>query len=416
MTISRRTVLKGAAATAAALTAGNVPAFAQPSPLRIGFMTIKTGQMASAGNQLEQALSIYLNDRNNTLAGRPVQLFTVDTANTPALARSKTQELVESRNVHCLIGPTSAFEALAIDDYIRRFQIPTIGYAAAEDMTQRQANPWFVRPTSTSAQCSYPMADYAFNELKHRRVATIGEDSAYGQEQVGGFHLAFEAAGGKIVQKLWSPTSVPDYATYISQFKTDVDAIYVALAGSNGFRFLRQFSEYGLRDKIPLLGGMTAIDESNLRNMGDEALGIISTNWYSAELDNPTNRHFVEAMRKAYNVDPGFYAAASYTAAALLENALQVVQGRVEDKDAFMQALRNSAVADTCRGPVRLDRYGNVVGNVYIRQVERKGGRLVNTVIKTYPDVSQFWTYDPESFLKQPPYSRDFPLSRFLEQ
>jgi len=71
--------------------------------------------------------------------------------------------------------------------------------------------------------------------------------------------------------------------------------------------------------------------------------------------------------------------------------------------------------ADTCRGPVQFDKYGNVVGNIYIRKVERKDGRLVNRVIHTYPNVSQFWTYKPEEFLKNPVYSRDFPPYKNLE-
>ena len=64
---------------------------------------------------------------------------------------------------------------------------------------------------------------------------------------------------------------------------------------------------------------------------------------------------------------------------------------------------------ETLRGPIRFDDYGNVVGNIYIRKVEKKDGKLVNTNIHTYPDVSQFWTYEPKEFLKRPVWSRDYP-------
>jgi branched-chain amino acid transport system substrate-binding protein len=99
----------------------------------------------------------------------------------------------------------------------------------------------------------------------------------------------------------------------------------------------------------------------------------------------------------------------------VFQAALEAIKGKVEDKQAFMKALRATKV-DTCRGPVSFDAYGNVVGNVYIRKVERKEGRLVNSVIHTYPNVSQFWTYKPEEFLKNPVYSRDFPPAKNLEQ
>ncbi|MFY9954898.1 ABC transporter substrate-binding protein, partial [Bradyrhizobium sp.] len=86
---------------------------------------------------------------------RKVEVVTGDTAGVPATARTKTQEMVEKNNVHCLIGPLAAFEALAIDDYIRQTKSPTLAVAAAEDMTQRNPNPWFVRATSTSSQCAH---------------------------------------------------------------------------------------------------------------------------------------------------------------------------------------------------------------------------------------------------------------------
>jgi branched-chain amino acid transport system substrate-binding protein len=81
---------------------------------------------------------------------------------------------------------------------------------------------------------------------------------------------------------------------------------------------------------------------------------------------------------------------------------------------ALMKALRATNV-QTVRGPVSFDNYGNVVGDVYIRRVERLDGRLVNTVQYTYPNVTQFWDMKPEEFLKNPVYSRDYPPARNLE-
>jgi branched-chain amino acid transport system substrate-binding protein len=258
------------------------------------------------------------------------------------------------------------------------------------------------------------MADYCAKTLKWRRMAVMADDFAYGHEMCAGFQRVFEDAGGRVVQKLFSPLTVPDYATYLAQLKTNIDGIFLGFAGSNGFRYLRQFNEYGLRGKVQVVGGMTALDEAVLRNMGDEALGIPTACWYSAELANPLNRSFAAAFRKEFKYDPGFYAAATYVNGAVLEAAMESVKGKVEDKPAFMKALRG-VKAQTVRGPVAFDDYGNVVGDVFIRAVERKDGRLVNTVQHTYPDVSQFWTYDPKAFLANPVYSRDWPPAKYLE-
>jgi branched-chain amino acid transport system substrate-binding protein len=258
------------------------------------------------------------------------------------------------------------------------------------------------------------LADHCAKTLKYKRMIVIADDIAYGQEMNAGFQRVFEDAGGKIVQKLFPPLTVPDYGSFLAQLKTNVDAIFLGFAGSNGFRFIRQFNEYGLRDKMAIVGGMTALDESVLRNMGDEALGIQTVCWYSAELDNPINAKFAPAFRKAFGYDPGFYAAATFTNGAVLEAALRAVNGRTNDKEALMAALRKVNVP-TARGVVKFDDLGNVVGDAYIRKVERKDGRLVNSVIKTYPNVSQFWTYDPKQFLAAPVYSRDYPPAKNLE-
>ncbi len=400
---------------AGAVTLGTaLPARAQVEPIRLGLITVKTGQLASGGIDMEHGLVQYLRERGNTLGGRKVELLVADSAGAPAQARTKIQELVERDKIHVMIGPLAAFEALAADDYIRQAKLLTLSVAAAEDLTQRKPNPWFTRGTSTSAQCAHPAADYAYKTLKMRRMATIADDFAYGHEMCAGFQRVFEDLGGKIVQKLFPPLAVPDYGGYIAQMKTDIDGVFLGFAGSNGFRFLRQFNEYGLKDKVTPVGGMTALDEAVLRNMGDEALGIVTACWYSAEIDNPINKRFAEGFRADWKYDPGFYAAATYTEAAVLDATLTQIKGQIEDKDAFMKAVRGITV-DTCRGTVSFDRYGNVVGNVYIRKVERKDGRLVNRVIYTYPNVSQFWTYDPETFLKSPVYSRDYPPAKNLE-
>jgi branched-chain amino acid transport system substrate-binding protein len=413
MSVHRRTVLTGMLG-ASALVATPAILRAQGAPMKIGFLTVKTGPLASGGIQMEQGLALYLKERNNVLAGRPVQLFTGDSGGAPAVARTKMQEFVEKENIACLIGPLATAEALAIDDYIRDKQVPTLSVAAAEDMTQRKANPWFVRATSSSAQCSYAMGDYAAKELGYKRAAMIADDLAYGHELNAGFQRAFEDAGGKVVQKLWPPLISPDYGTYIAQLKQNVDVIFIGFAGSNGFKFFKQYKEYG--GNTPILGGMTAVDESLLQQMGDEALGMISTCWYSAQIDTPTNKKFVDGMNRDYKVDPGFYAAATYTNGAVLEAALKTIGADIENKAALIKALREGNVEDTCRGPVRFDKYGNVVGNVYIRKVEKKDGKLVNSVIKTYPNVSQFWTYDPVEFLKKPVYNRDtWPENKNLE-
>ena len=403
-----------AALAAAALVAA--PAAAQSGPIKVGFLTVDSGPLAAGGKQMEQGIQLFLKERNGMLSGRKVELTMADTGGKPALAKTKTEELVERDQVNVIIGPLAAFEALAITDYIKQAEVPIISdSAAAEDLTQRRPNPWFVRAVATSAQPNHPLGDYAAKELHMKRMAMIADDFAYGQEGASGFQRAFEDAGGKIVQKLWPPLNTTDYGPFIAQIKRDVDGIYAGFAGANGLRFLKQYEEYGLKGKIPVLASMTTVDEGVLKSMGDDAVGVTSTGWYSAAIDTPENKKFVAAFRTAYGTDPGYYSMGAYLAGLFLEEALKTTGGKIEDKAAFMKALRAVKLADSPLGPVSLDEHGNPVFTIYIRKVEKQDGRLVNAVIHSYPKVSQFWTYDPQKFLAAPVYSRDYPPAKNLE-
>ena len=415
MRLSRRRFVGTLTGASVATITGTQRLFAQNNEsIRVGLLAAKTGPLASGGIDMDLALTMFLKERENVLAGCKVELIVADTAGVPATARTKAQELIEKNNVHCIIGPLAAFEALAIADYLAEKEMPTLGVSAAEDMTQRHPSPWYVRLTSTSAQCAYPLAEYAAKELKYKKVVTIADDFAYGHEMCAGFQRAFEDNGGKIIQKIFTPLATPDYGSYVAQVKS-ADAIFLGTAGSNGFRFLRQFIEYGLKDKMAVIGGMTALDESVLRNMGDEAMGILTTSWYSAELDNPLNKIFAPAFRKRFKYDPGYYAASTYLSGEVLEAALTTTRGQVADKKALMATIHNCN-AQTIRGQIKFDEFGNVIGNVYIRKVNKNDGRLVNSVVKSYPDVTQFWTYDKTAFLQNPVYSRDYPPAKNLEQ
>jgi branched-chain amino acid transport system substrate-binding protein len=392
-------------------------AHAQAESLRLGFLTVRTGALAAGGRQMEEGIQLFLKERNNTLAGRKVELFIADTGGNPAGAKTKTQELIEHNKVHVIIGPLATFEALAIDDYIKGARVPLITptSAAQNDLAQQGRNDYVLHAVGTAAQPMHALGEYAARKLGYKRIATIADDFTYGHEGEAGFQHTFEDNGGKVVQKLWSPLNAVEYGSYVGQIKPNVDAVYAGFAGVNGLRFLRQFNEYGLKSRIAVLGNPTCVDEGVLKNMGDEALGVVTASWYAATIDTPENKRFVQAVLYEYKVVPGFYTAGTYTAGLFLEDALKAINGKFEDSAAFVQALHNVRLARGPMGPIRVDEYGKPILNIYIRKVERKDGVLVNTILETIPNVSQFWKYDPKQFIASPPYSRDYPVAKNLE-
>jgi branched-chain amino acid transport system substrate-binding protein len=414
MTVHRRKVLKGLAAAGVGVAALRAPYVHAQAPFKLGLLTVKTGPLAQGGIQMEQGIAALLKEKKNTLAGRKIEFISADTGGNPAGAKTKAQELIERDKVNVILGPLAAFELLAITDYVRDNQTPLISLAAAEDVTQRKANPFVIRPSATSAQCCHVMGDYAAKELKYKRAATISEDFAFGYEQMAGFQRVFEDYGGRVVKKLWPPLVTPDYTPYIAQIG-NVDCVFNGFAGSNPVKFMRSYADLGLKGRIPLLAGWTAMDDALLRSLGDEAIGVISAAWYSADRDTPSNKRLVAAMQRDHKVLPGGYSAGMYIAGQCVEAAIQKIGGKADDRKALAEALHEVSIIDTPRGPVRFDNYGNVIGDVFIRKCERKGGQLVNTVIKTYSNVSQFWTYDEKRFLADPVYSRDYPPAKYLE-
>src|SRR6478672_2939054 len=283
--LRRRTFL-GATAAAAALP---MPAIAQNKPIRIGLLTVKTGPLAQGGIQMEQGTNLFLKDRNNMLAGRKVELLVGDTGGNPAGTKTKAQELIERDHVDMIFGPLAAFELLAITDYVAAHKTPIFSLAAAEDMSQRKPNPYFVRASGTAAQNMHPLADYASKELKYKSVMTISEDFAFGYEQMGGFQRVFEGAGGRVAKKLWPPIVTPDYTPYIAQL-TGVDAIVQGFAGSNPLKFMKQYKDAGMT--LPVLGGGTAGDDALLKSFGDEAIGMITASAWTSDYDSPSNKKF----------------------------------------------------------------------------------------------------------------------------
>src|SRR5690349_20806023 len=306
--ITRRHLLQGAAGAALAASLP-MPAIAQNKPVKIGLLTVKPGPPAQGGIQMEQGTNLFLKDRNSTMAGRKVELVIGDTGGNPAGTKTKAQELIERDGVDMIFGPLAAFELLAITDYVAAQKVPVFSLAAAEDMTQRKPNPYFIRASATSSQNMHPLADYALKELKYKTAITVTDDFAFGHEQMGGFQRVFEDGGGRIVKKLWPPLVTPDYTPYIAQI-SGVDAVVQGFAGSNPLKFMKQYRDAG--GKLPVLGGGPAGDEALLKSYGDEAVGMIASSAYTGDLDTPSNKRFIEGMVKDYGNIPGLYAAGLY--------------------------------------------------------------------------------------------------------
>jgi branched-chain amino acid transport system substrate-binding protein len=407
------------AAVCLAFGAALVPAAAQEE-LRIGIIAPVTGPFAQVGTDMTNGFKMYLDETNSTFAGTKVVPIIEDSQGKPDTAVTKARKLILEDHVQLLVGGVLAPEGYALAPVSTAEKTVYIASVpAADDLTQRQLGnfPYFIRTSWTSSQPHHPLGQWACDQ-GYKKIAAVAADYAFGYEVVGGFQKAFEDCGGKIVQKIWPPLGTKDFGPYIPNIKDDVDAVFSLMVGPMTLQFPKQLRDSGYTK--PIVGGGTSYDESALPFMGDEVIGDVSALQYSAALETPRNAAFVKSYRAKYGKVPSYFSESNYTTAMMIDDVMKQTGGKFPGPEAFvakMQALK----VDAPRGPVSFDDMRNPIQNIYIKKVEKTTlfgydkPELWNIVIKTYPAVSQFWTYGKDAFLKQPVYSRDFPPCKYCE-
>jgi len=388
--------------------------------LRIGFLAPMTGIFAQVGKDMSNGFQMYLDEVNNDFAGAKVTFILEDGQGKPPVNVRRAEKLIRQDKVHIFVGGLLASTGYALAPVSTKLKTVYLSsIAAADDLTQRQAAkyPYLVRTGWTSSQPSHPFGEWACQQ-GYKKIVAIGADYAFGYEVIGGFQRAFESCGGKVIQKTWPPLGTKDFGPFIPTIKDDADAIFTLMVGPMSLQFPKQLAAAGI--KKPVLGGGTSYDEFVLPSMGDESLGAYSALQYSAALETPKNEAFVKKYRAKYGKVPSYYSESNYSTAQMIHEVMKQTGGKWPGATKFVQMLAALKI-DTIRGPVYFDEFRNPVQNIYIRKVERKkmfgypDAELWNVVIKTYPEVGQFWKYGKDEFLKQPVYSRDYPPCKNCE-
>src|SRR5690606_33776713 len=413
--MQRRDFLKktglGVSAAAAAFSVPRL-ALGQSGPIRIGLMAPLSGVVAAGGREIVEGFNLYWEQNGNSAGGRKVEVLVEDDAGNPDTALQKARRLVEQEKVNFLFGNLLANTGLAVASYVKGNGVPYfIPVIAADDLTQRDRVPNVIRVAGyTASQMPRPLADWALKQ-GYRRIATISQDYTFGHEQCGGFAQVFSEGGGTIVNQFWNPLNTADFSPYLGQLASaKIDAVFAMELGADANRFMQQYANFGLKGQLPLLGAQNFTDQAVIRTMGPECEDIVSSAHFAEGSDNPATRKFVEAYSKKYGKMPSLYGFSHYSGAMWIHHAIDAVKGDVESRDAFLDAVRKVVLTDSPLGrPVRLDEYGNPIYDIFIRKVVKNAeGKYWNVPIETYESVSQFWTYDPAEYLKQPPYSRTF--------
>ena len=364
---------------AAALLLPAAPAFAQADTVKIGLILPLTGPFASTGRQVEAAVRLYMQQNGSTVAGKKIELIVKDdTGLAPETTKRIAQDLVVQEKIAILAGFGLTPLALATAPVATEAKVPMIVMCAGTSIIP-QRSPFIVRTGFTIPQTTAPIADWAAKN-KIRKVVTMVTDFAPGGEAEKTFVKRFGDAGGTIVESIRSPLQNPDFAPFLQRAKdAKPDALFVFVPSGQGTAVLKQFAERGLKEAgISLIGPGDVLDDDILETIGRPALGMITSQHYSAAHPSPENKAYVEAFMKANNgMRPNFMSVGGYDGMHLIYEALKKTGGAT-DGEKLVEAMKGMAWTSP-RGPMSIDpATRDVVQNVYIRKCELVDGKIYN--------------------------------------
>ena len=393
-----------------------------PPTLRIGTVLPFTGVVGESAREMQKAFQMYIKQHGGKLGGLPVKTFFEDSETKPELDVTKTKKLIDQDKVHLLASAMLAFEGLAVVDTIKKSKIALVGMTGVTADEYRKINSPYLSGAAkhTPSQETFPLGTYAAKKFGYKTAAIVCQDYTWGWQTCGGFNYAFTKAGGKVVQKLYVPIGTQDYAPFVTKLKRDVDVVYTTLIGADVPKFVKAYSDFGLKGKIPLLGSEDLIAADAYRYYGPEGEGIIGITPFTTALQRPQMKAYVKAYDDLTGKDPTFWGEAAYVAALIIDRTLQKLKAQGipsaqlpdwvrKNPTKFISTIRTINLSDTPSSPVTVDKYNFAIRNFYLVKLVRKNGKIAEQIIHTFPKASQFWIYNPAEILKQPIFSRTYP-------
>lgn len=363
-------------------------------PIKIGFLAPLTGPFTDSGKDMELGARLALRSLGNKIAGRPVELLVQDTAATPDVGLSKARQLVEQSRVHLLMGVLHGGVAMAVAFFAKEKKVPLVisgGGGATQVMYELKPQPYVFRASESIKAMEIPLGFYGASVLGYRRAVAMSWDYVAGRDALDGFAIGFEAGGGKVIRKIFFKLGTPDFSPYLTSIPRDADVVNVHLSGADAVRFIKQYAELGYKDKLPLLAFSLGVSDRILPQLGDAALGIVSNTIYAVNLPTPGNSVFAPAYVREAGMEPGTEAALSYSSMLAVAKAIEAIGGAVDDVPRLLNALKNTSVQDSIRGPFSFNSMNDIVSTVWITKVVKQNGVLRHQILNTYTNVDAGW-------------------------
>jgi branched-chain amino acid transport system substrate-binding protein len=378
---------------AAALAAATGQASAQN--IKIGLVNSYSGFLAQAGDQMEKGINLYVKEHLKDLPpGVTIQIIRRDDTAAPEVGRRVAQELITRERVQLLVGVVGSPIAAAIAPLTAEAKIPLLITNAAGVAIPR-ISPYVARVSFTLWQQAYPLGQWAAKQ-NWKTAFTAVSDFIPGHDAEGAFIKGWTDAGLQMLGSVRFPTTNPDFAPFVQRVKDtkpDVAFLWVP-AGGQATAILKAAKDLGLRQaNINVLSTQDLVPDEELPNMGDVAVGLITSGTYSTAGDRPANKAFLAAWAKEYQgkAIPDFLSAHGWDGMSAIFDLIKETKGKFTGDEAI-KFFTNWKTANSPRGPISVDpATRDIIQNIYMRRTEMRDGKLANIEIDTIPNVKDPW-------------------------
>lgn len=364
--------------------------------LKIGTVLSFSQVMGVYGNAILDGMNFAIEEAGGSVAGRKIVLVKEDDKNDPKVALQLVRRYVKDEKVSFLVGPVASHVAAAIRDEVHRSKtFLLIANAGNDELTRELCSPFVIRTSFSNWQWNYPMGEYAAANLG-KRAAIVASNYVAGKQMAGAFVDGFKKGGGSVVDEQWPAMGTADFASVMTKLRglgDGVDVVWNFIPGSGTVNFVNQYAQAKLKPQQ--VGPQSNADEFFFDAQKDNALGVIGSGQYVQSMETPRNQAFVAAYKKKYNRPPAPVDVAGYDSMRLIIDATRRLNGDLSNKAAVRQAMVDANI-DSPRGYFKIDaKDGNVIQNVYITKVVKRGNGYGHEVLKTMEKVR-----DPDTSCK----------------
>jgi branched-chain amino acid transport system substrate-binding protein len=355
---------------------------------KVGLLIPQTGVYSPIGGEMQKAVDLYMAQHGDELGGRPAEIVTADSAGNPETAKQRAKELIGRDDVDVITGIVSSPEGVTLAEEAATSQVPiVIANAGANAITAGEVSPYVWRTAFSTNQLGYSAGVYAAEHLGKTGAVLMGADYSGGTEVLAGFLAGYKAAGGSdpLAQIMTPFGKTQNFQPYLAEIPAEASFVYAFYAGGEAITFVKNWDEFGYKDKFPLLGAQNLTDEDVLPAIGDAAVGVMTVGLYSPALDNDANAEFVDLWKKKYDLLPSIIAVQTWDAMQLIDQAAATIDGTIT-AETLAAAFPNAGTIASPRGDFVVDPDShNPTQSWYVRELQKDGDSYVNTVIATVP-------------------------------